>query len=103
MASAASKNEYEILAMGDCSTDVIWTSDVITKWHKATKNNIKEGMAVLYTQYGGEITDTKCFWIGKVIAVDELYKDKVTIKGNYDEIHKPVYTEVLIIDSPLKK
>lgn len=102
LASAATKNEYEVLAMGDCSTDIIWTGDAITKWHKATKENLKEGMLVIYTAYGGEITDTKCFWIGRVIAVDELYKNKVTIKGHYNEIHKPVYTEVLIVDSATK-
>ncbi|MBI9069333.1 MAG: hypothetical protein JEZ09_18695 [Salinivirgaceae bacterium] len=98
LASDATKGEFEIMAMGDCSSDVIWTKDIITQWHQATKDNIKEGMTVLYTNGGAEMNETVCYGIAKVIAVDELYKDLVTLKGYGDNIRKRSPNTILIID-----
>ena len=98
LASAATKDEYEVMAMGDCNSDVKWTKDIITQWHQATKENVKEGMLVLYTAYGKDISSTVCFNIGKIVAVDELYKNLVTIKGDWDNIRKVDFNQVLIVD-----
>lgn len=99
LASPATKGEFEVMAIADCSSDVLWTSDIITQWHNATKTNIKEGMTVLYTFYDRDITTTTCFNIGKVVALDEMYKDLVTIKGYSDDIKKVNYKKVLIVDA----
>lgn len=98
VASAATKNEYEVMAISDCSSDVSWTADIITHWHDATKDNVKEGMIVLYTFYDSEKSSTVCYNIGKVVAVDEMYKNLVTIKGYADDIKKVHYEKVLIVD-----
>ncbi len=98
VATDATKGEYQVLAMGDCSTEEIWSKDVIFQWHQATTENIKEGMLVLYTAYDREMNETSCFHIGKVIAVDELYKNLVTIKGWYEEISKVNPEKILIVD-----
>lgn len=98
LASAATKNEYEVMAISDCSSDVVWTADVITQWHDATKDNLKEGMTVLYTYYGNDKSNTVCYNIGKVVAVDEMYKNIVTIKGYSDDIVKVDFNKVLIVD-----
>lgn len=97
VASAATKNEYEVMAVGECSSDVIWTKDIITQWHQATKTNVKEGMLIIYAT--NAINETTCYKYGKVIAVDELYKNLITIKGSYwDDIIKVQPEKVLVVD-----
>lgn len=98
LASATTKGEFEIMAMGDCDSEIKWTKDIVWQWHKATKDNVKEGMLVLYAQYNSEISETSCFYPGKVIAVDELYKNLITIKGRGGDIYKIDPGKVLIVD-----
>jgi len=98
VASAATKGEYEVMSMGEGGSENKWTNKLVAKWHMAKKEELKEGLVVLYSTY--DINDTRTVYPGIVVAVDELYKNLVSIKGRYSDIQKIEVSKVIIPDSP---
>ena len=77
------------------------TNDIISKWHIASKEEIKDGMIVLYAnEEPGKNTPWRP---GVVVMTDELYKDVVSVKGRWSDIHKVNYKLIAIIDAPVIK
>lgn len=101
LASAATKNEYEIMSMGDGSSENKWTDKVVAKWHVAKKEELSEGLVILYSDH--RVDETATLYAGVVVAVDELYKNIVTVKGRYNDIYKLEVGLVVIPDFPKVK
>jgi hypothetical protein len=98
LGSEATKGECQLISLGEGSSATNWTKDIISKWHVAAKEELKDGMVVLYADE--DPTKTTSWRPGVVVLTDELYKDIVSIKGRWKEINKVNYKWVAIIDAP---
>lgn len=103
-ASEETKGEYEVELEYENNMVKHWTKNVIFKWHAAKKEELKEGMVVLYT--GGDdqprteedLKEAK-WGRGVIVSTDELHKDIVTlIGGEYKREYKRHISAIRIID-----
>ncbi|MGD9992165.1 MAG: hypothetical protein AB7S69_02600 [Salinivirgaceae bacterium] len=99
LATEATKGEYQLISLGEGTSATNWTKDIISKWHIASKEEIKDGMIVLYAE--DEPGKNTPWRPGVVVMTDELYKDVVSVKGRWREIHKVNYKWIAIIDVPV--
>lgn len=112
-ASSKTKEEYQVkTVIGDfdiAKGEERWTENVISKSHPAEKNELKEGMIVLYTQKPKKEGLENARWNrGIVSSTDELYKDVVQIKFVYhldksdegDRTFSVPVDQIRIIDKP---
>ncbi len=95
LATPATKNEFEVMPLS--GEDITWTSDIITSWHAATKEDIKDGVLVIYTIYEGE------YYAGYIISTENLYKNLISVKGRYNDVRDITIDKIIIPDSPVEK
>ncbi len=112
-ASDETKGEYQVVThVGDfdvATGDKNWTDKVILESHPADKEELKEGMIVLYTNKPKEEGLEVARWHrGVVASTDELYKNMVQIdhvwhldRSDESDSKKDVPVErIRIIDKP---
>lgn len=116
-ANEGTKFEYQVTSLIQ-STDVEkgatkWTKNIVLKSHPAAKEELKEGMIVLYvhdtTPRSKEDLKNHSIWNrGVVVSTDELYKDKAGIiflwyldrKDESDRTGDIPLIHIRIIDDP---
>jgi hypothetical protein len=97
--SAATKGQTQLIVINSENPANSWTTDIITKWHKAAASELHDGSIVLYSSY--ELPDINSNYIpGVVVMTDELYKGIVSVKGWYGNVYKVAVTSLIIVDAP---
>ncbi|TYB31123.1 MAG: hypothetical protein FXF47_05660 [Candidatus Mcinerneyibacterium aminivorans] len=81
-AGEETNGEYEVVSLvGDFDVakgDTHWTENVIVESHPAKKNELEEGMVVLFTRSENNLAEAR--WNrGIISSTEELYKDRVII------------------------
>jgi hypothetical protein len=97
--SEATKWQTQLIAVTDETPENTWTTDILSKWHKASSNELRDGTVVIYTDY--EPVATSVWYPGVVVMTDELFKGIVSIKGRWGDIHKVEVSKISIVDAPI--
>jgi hypothetical protein len=97
--SEATKWQTQLIAVTDETPENTWTADILSKWHKASSNELRDGTVVIYTDY--EPVATSVWYPGVVVMTDELFKGIVSIKGRWGDIHKVEVSKISIVDAPI--
>jgi len=99
LASETTKWQTQFIVINNETPANSWTTDIITKWHKAAATELHDGSIVLYT--GDELPDINSNYVpGVVVMTDELYKGIVSIKGWYGNVYKIGIPSIIIVDAP---
>jgi len=97
--SAATKGQTQLIVINNENPANSWTTDIITKWHKAAASELHDGSIVLYSSY--DLPDINSNYVpGVVVMSDELYKGIVSVKGWYGNVYKVAVTSIIIVDAP---
>lgn len=97
--SEVTKWQTQLISLTNETPDDSWTTDILTKWHKASSTELRDGTVVIYTDYEPEATSI--WYPGVVVMTDELFKGIVSIKGRWGSIHKVEVSKIAIVDAPI--
>lgn len=97
--STSTKGQTQLIVINNETPENSWTTDIITKWHKAAATELLDGTVVLYTS--DELPDINSNYVpGVVVMSDELYKGIVSVKGWYGNVYKVGVPSIIIVDAP---